>query len=343
MRRNKFNRVRKFERLEDRRMMAADIDFDDGVVTVEGTDNRDQIVISANPKDSDEILVRVINLRTGELLEQEDYDREDVDRIDAYGFGANDVILNDTDIESRQFGGGGDDELYGGSGIDTLDGGANNDRLEGGRGNDTLTGGTGNDTYVFAGSSLGIDTVNEAANVDVDTLDFSQITTGSIGLGIGVDLASTAQSVVCLGNLSLRLSSSSGIENVLGTNYMDFINGNVRNNVLKGFGGQDYIYGRGGADDLFGGAGNDFLFGEAGNDRLYGEAGADNLDGGADADYLDGGYFPTFGTPTGRDQLTGGTGADTFVRHRVQLQPSLRHEDFRDFNPAIDRVFEMWH
>jgi hypothetical protein len=25
------------------------------------------------------------------------------------------------------------------------------------------------------------------------------------------------------------------------------------------------------------------------------------------------------------------------------LQPSLRHEDFRDFNPAIDRVFEMWH
>jgi hypothetical protein len=41
MRRNKFQSLRKFERLEDRRMMAADIDFDDDddILTIECTNN----------------------------------------------------------------------------------------------------------------------------------------------------------------------------------------------------------------------------------------------------------------------------------------------------------------
>ena len=40
MRRNNLQSLRKFERLEDRRMMAADIDSDDddGILTVQGTE-----------------------------------------------------------------------------------------------------------------------------------------------------------------------------------------------------------------------------------------------------------------------------------------------------------------
>ena len=47
MRRNKF-KSRKFENLEDRRLMVGDIDLDDGVLFIEGTDNDDVIIISEN-------------------------------------------------------------------------------------------------------------------------------------------------------------------------------------------------------------------------------------------------------------------------------------------------------
>ncbi len=338
MRRNKFNKLRKFENLEDRRMMTADISLDNGVLLIEGTENQDLIVIAADPQDADEVLVTITNRQTGEVLEQEDYDREDITRIEAFGFGNNDLIRNDTDIQSLLDGGTGDDELIGGGGIDTLEGGSNDDTLEGRGGNDTLRGGANSDTYRFVGTQLGSDVVAEAPNFSVDTLDFS----GFAGGGVDVDLASTNERVINAGDLSLRLLSSTGIENVVGTNAADTIRGNGRDNVLNGLGSRDYLYGRAGADDLFGGSGDDFLFGEAGNDDLFGEAGLDNLDGGADADTLDGGYFPTFGAIT-RDILTGGSGADTFIRHRNRLQPSLRFEDIRDFNPAIDRVFEVWH
>ena len=36
-----------------------------------------------------------------------------------------------------------------------------------------MTGGAGNDTYAFDGRNLGTDEINEAANVDTDTLDFT--------------------------------------------------------------------------------------------------------------------------------------------------------------------------
>jgi hypothetical protein len=45
MRRNKFKSLRKFERLENRWMMAADIDLDDDVLTIEGTSYDDYITI----------------------------------------------------------------------------------------------------------------------------------------------------------------------------------------------------------------------------------------------------------------------------------------------------------
>ncbi len=54
--------------------------------------------------------------------------------------------------------------LIGGAGNDTLIGGTGDDELQGDAGNDSLTGGTGSDIYVFAGSSLGSDTVTESSS-----------------------------------------------------------------------------------------------------------------------------------------------------------------------------------
>jgi Ca2+-binding RTX toxin-like protein len=375
MRRNKFNTHRRLEKLEDRRMMAADIDFDNGILNIQGTENQDKIVIAADPQDADRVLVTISNRQTGQVLEDRDFDLEDIDRIDAYGLGGNDEIRNEIYVQARLYGAGGDDILISRGLDDLLDGGANNDTLDGGRGADDLIGGTGNDTYLIWGTLMGNDEIIEAANADVDTLDFSSL------YGVTVDLSlTTLQIVNSDDDIRVQLSSSTGIENVIGSNngYGDVIRGNSRNNEIRGLGGVDYLYGRGGADKLYGGIGNDYLygeagldelfgedgdddlfggserdilrggigiddlFGEAGNDDLYGEAGVDNLDGGADADLLDGGYYPTFG-PILRDQLTGGTGADRFVRHRNRMQSSLRFEDFRDFNSAIDTVLEVWH
>ena len=101
------------------------------------------------------------------------------------------------------------------------------------------------------------------------------------------------------------------IENLVGSNFADEINGgNVANNILgrggndviDGRGGADTLSGEGGADTLFGGDGLDTLDGGAGNDVLYGGNDADTLSGGAGADILFGG--------AGGDSLNGGTGFD---------------------------------
>ena len=143
--------------------------------------------------------------------------------------------------------GNGDDSLSGGNGTDTLTGGNGNDTLNGGSGNDTLAGSAGSDTYVFAGSVLGTDTVNEAANADSDTLDFSAFTPGGTP-GVTINLASTATQTVNTGDLSLRLQTNTSVENVIGSADADTVTGNTRNNIFTGGGGNDTLIGATGND-----------------------------------------------------------------------------------------------
>ena len=162
---------------------------------------------------------------------------------------------------------------------DTIKGNARDNVLEGRGGNDTLTGGTGSDTYVFAGGSLGSDSVNEAAGVDTDTLDFSWFNVGKKAQGITLDIGSTALQNVSPGSLKLKLSNSLGIENVIGSPFKDTITGNGRDNRLLGMAGDDQLLGLGGDDFLSGGLGADSLIGGAGIDALFGGAGIDSLFG----------------------------------------------------------------
>ncbi len=176
---------------------------------------------------------------------------EDGDDVLDGGAGNDGLFGGDDDGNDLLFGEDGDDVLHGGAGNDGLFGGddagndllfgeAGNDMLAGGAGPDQLDGGAGNDTYLFIGGGLGSDLVVEAANLDADTLDFS----GFIG-AVTVDLALTTAQVVNPGNLTLTFSSSTGIENVVGSKFADFIFGNDRDNVLTG---ADFF------DDRFGGA-----------------------------------------------------------------------------------------
>ena len=136
-------------------------------------------------------------------------------------------------------GGDGNDLLYGQGGDDTILGESGDDTIFGDTGNDSLSGGAGNDAYVFSGSALGSDVVDEAANADTDVLDFS-----TFASAVSVDLASIAPQVVSVGNLTLRLTSAAGIENAIGSAFGDQLLGNDRANGLSG---TDTLDDRGGA------------------------------------------------------------------------------------------------
>jgi Ca2+-binding RTX toxin-like protein len=144
------------------------------------------------------------------------------------------------------------DQIYGGKGRDRLYGGSGSDLLDGGADADTLDGGAGIDTVSYVSSSAGV-------------------TIGNLAVGLTGD----AQGDVI-----------SNVENALGSNFADLIEGNAGANLIYGLGGNDLLFGGGGSDALYGGAGNDTLEGGIGIDTLYGGADNDTLEGGAAADHL---------------------------------------------------------
>ena len=160
------------------------------------------------------------------------------------------------------------------------------DVIEGRAGDDTLSGGDGGDTYLFAGTDLGSDVIVEDARLlksgvgvagspdgrdNADTLDLSDF-----GGTVTIDLSTTAEQVVDPGNLTIRLSSAvaaadelataSGIEDLVGSSYGNFVMANSRANILLADGSENVFSGQEG-DDLFQpGAGSNTIDGGAGID-----------------------------------------------------------------------------
>lgn len=131
------------ERLEERKLMAADVTLSLGVLRVQGTDTDDRIAIESVSGGS-QILATVRNAQD-QVLVLRQFPSSRVGSIFATGLAGDDVIRNDTDKLATLIGGSGDDRLSGGSGIDFLYGGDDNDQLYGGGGTDILYGGNGQD------------------------------------------------------------------------------------------------------------------------------------------------------------------------------------------------------
>jgi Ca2+-binding RTX toxin-like protein len=344
MRRHKLYRLRKFELLEDRRMKAGDISYDNHVLTITGTGSND---IAQIRFEGDEVHVKLDAGESGVGIDHdEDKDIEDVTRIVFNGFAGedtvqvdvnsldSDVTLDNITLEFhggdnndtlKQTGGGiatiangdaGSDSLQGSRYNDTLNGGADSDSLEGAAGDDIMDGGAGNDTYVFAGSNLGFDNVVEAANVDRDTLDFS-----NFSQSVGVDLMGGGGGGADYGrSLLFFLSDSTGIEDVYGSAYADVISGNFRDNHLYGQGGPDSLNGRAGADTLSGGSDNDTLNGGVGNDTLDGGSGSDT--------------YQFYGSNLGADSINEAANSDNdtldfaYMTHGIGVNLSKAGSDF---------------
>ena len=105
------------------------------------------------------------------------------------------------------------------------------------------------------------------------------------------------------GDEEMAEATVADIENLTGSAMADILAGDLRDNIIKGGGGDDKIYGGPNpadadkesdagltnADTLEGGGGNDMLFGGVGADTLKGGDGDDMLNGGPGADNLYGG------------------------------------------------------
>jgi len=167
-----------------------------------------------------------------------------------------DVITNVENLIGTAY----NDFLTGNSGNNILDGGAGNDYLNGGNGNDTLIGG-GGDNSLLAGdgddlliSGAGADTVSGGNGTD--TVSYANSTDWiNVDLGANYTYYGYANGDVI-----------SGVENLIGSAYNDFLTGDTGNNVISGLAGNDYLHGGNGSDRLIGGAGADTIYGGSGAD-----------------------------------------------------------------------------
>jgi len=158
------------------------------------------------------------------------------------------------------------ENLSGTSYSDALHGDNNGNIINGGDGNDILDGGFGNDTLV---GGDGIDTVSYVSH-DTSSVSTGEVNTISLGLNgadgsfIRTELSRNVGTTVAESDV-LR-----GIENVIGSNRAETINGNEQDNKLAGSGGDDTING-GAGNDTYDFTGSTAL--SIGNDRLFDQSG----------------------------------------------------------------------
>ena len=270
-------------------------------------------------------------------------------QVDAKG--GNDQIINSTSAPMAASGGPGDDYISGGSGKDYINGNGGKDTLMGRGGDDFLDGGTEAD-YIRGGK--GNDYI---LGEDGDDMLYGEDGQDSLIGGTGNDrMYGGGQSDYISGEEGADIifgdsdnSTQDGNDYIYGGAGNDTIYGGGGNDVIEGdhgneialaTDGNDYISGGSGDDTIHGNGGDDILNGDNGNDQLFGQDGSDQLFGSVGRDYLDGGYNdPDFHC----DLLNGGTGADTFVRHKSFF--GLDDADvFADYNEAKgDTTENVWH
>ena len=126
----------------------------------------------------------------------------------------------------------GNDTLIGGAGGDTLNGGSGNNVLDGGSGNDILNGGAGSDTASYQDATSGV------------TVNLSLTTVQAVGGGMGFDTLTS-------------------IENLIGSDFDDWLTGNAATQELYGGAGYDILNmgaGLTAASHIDGGIGYDWLY-----------------------------------------------------------------------------------
>lgn len=276
------------ESLEDRRLMAADVNLLNGVLTIQGDSQNDWIEVDSvyenyafyiggggyDVKAKGDHFLKIklghMNRGTGKVIETTvgNFGTKEVDKIVFYGGAGNDYFFNNTHIVSHQYGQSGNDHLHGGSGADLLNGGGHSDylygkegadellggwgddQLQGGDGNDILTGNWGND--IIQGNN-GFDEISEFVWGD------AQLTNQSL-----TDQIYSWSSTDTLVSIETAKLMGSWLDNVIDSS--QFSVGGV---TLNGSAGDDTLIGTPNNDVLTGGPGADHIEGGPGKNRLH--------------------------------------------------------------------------
>jgi serralysin len=168
-----------------------------------------------------------------------------------YGGRDNDLLYGEDGNEYMD-GGIGRDTVYGGDGNDTIVGGTGIDIIYGDAGNDYMGAGTGNDTFYGGSGTDGVTYQNATERT------IASLATGRGGIGTDVEVYDS-------------------IENLVGSPYNDWIEGDSVGNVLNGLAGNDTLSGLGANDSLSGGDDNDLLIPGEGTDSVEGGNGTDTV------------------------------------------------------------------
>lgn len=138
------------------------------------------------------------------------------------------------------------DEMYGGAGNDTLSGGGGTDILNGGAGADTLSGGDGNDALFIDNADIvsggeGYDTVYADDSQGPLGLNF---TVGSTGIeavwgGRGSDVIDASTAPAFAPSLGVSLYGNAGNDTLIGSTFLDLIEGGLGDDTLTGGLGED--------------------------------------------------------------------------------------------------------
>lgn len=194
------------------------------------------------------------------------------------GAGSVDGISTFDGADRVTVGAGGVAAISTGIGNDTVNAaGGYVDVVSTGDGNDSVTTGASGAGYVSLGA--GNDTVVLSAFTPADTMivvggdgtDTANMTGFGAALRVSLAQPGLIQNVGAATGVTtpaLGFVGLSGIENLIGSNSGDWIEGGADANVLTGLGGNDTISGLDGNDSLLGGRGNDSLTGGAGVDRF---------------------------------------------------------------------------
>lgn len=179
-----------------------------------------------------------------------------------------------------------------------------------------MTYATGNTTYSWSATSRVYETIWDAGGIDM--IDASSQTQG---VSLNLNAGSWSQIGVAFWNGQanvrdcLTIAYGCTIENAIGSNYADTLQGNAVSNSLWGLDGNDTIFGGAGSDVLGGNAGNDVIDGGGDNDVLYGGTGNDVVNGGGGSD--------TLNRVEGRDVMYGGTGSDVLQLTVISAQADI--------------------
>jgi Ca2+-binding RTX toxin-like protein len=185
-----------------------------------------------------------------------------------------------------------DNTILGGDGNDTINGNDGDDSLFGESGNDKIFGGDGNDILIGgSGSGWPADILDGGfGNDSASYITATSSVAASLAQGTGWQGDATRDQFI-------------SIENLIGSDYDDFLIGDDRANILIGGSGNDTLQGEGGDDTLIGGSGNSTLNAGEGNNIVFALNGDDTVYAGFGNDFIRVG--------DGRNQVYAGGGNNT--------------------------------